>query len=143
MKNIEFDINKLVDKLDNIDNISLDKAVDKACFIVERAARINAPKDTGALARSITHEVEDGTGYIGTNLEYAPYVEYGTGIFAAAGDGRKERWSYQTADGQWHSTVGQRPHPFLHPALDNNRTKVLEAIKKYYIKEIMEAARNA
>lgn len=143
MKNIDFNIDSFIAKAGQIDNIVLDEAVDKACLIVENAAKKNVPVDTGALRRSITHEVENGTGYIGTNLEYAPYVEYGTGIFAAAGDGRKERWSYQTADGQWHSTVGQHPQPFLHPALDNNRKKVMDAIKRYYIKKLKEIAKNA
>jgi HK97 gp10 family phage protein len=139
MNNFDFNIEGLLGKLDHISQISLDKAIDKACFIVENAAKDAAPVDTGILRRSITHEVEDGVGYIGTNVEYAPYIEFGTGVFAAAGDGRKQRWSYQTADGQWHSTIGQHPQPFLQPALDNNRIQVLEAIRDYYKEEIANA----
>ena len=42
---------------------------------------------------SITHEIEETsenrtTGAVGTNLEYAPYVEFGTGIFSSLGNGR-------------------------------------------------------
>lgn len=33
---------------------------------------------TGRLKNSITHAVDDNAVYIGTNLEYAPYVELGT-----------------------------------------------------------------
>ena len=33
---------------------------------------------TGRLKNSITHAVLDNSAYIGTNLEYAPYVELGT-----------------------------------------------------------------
>ena len=38
------------------------------------------PVDTGRLRASITHETvpEEETVYIGTNVEYAAYVEYGT-----------------------------------------------------------------
>lgn len=33
---------------------------------------------TGRLRNSVTHAVKDNTMYIGTNVEYAPYIEYGT-----------------------------------------------------------------
>ena len=38
------------------------------------------PVDTGRLRNSLTHAVESGekSVYIGTNVEYAPYVEFGT-----------------------------------------------------------------
>ena len=38
----------------------------------------NAPVRTGRLRASITHKTQGKTTYIGTNVEYAPYVEYGT-----------------------------------------------------------------
>jgi HK97 gp10 family phage protein len=34
--------------------------------------------DTGNLRNSITHETDSDTAYVGTNVEYAPYVEFGT-----------------------------------------------------------------
>ena len=34
--------------------------------------------DTGRLRGSITHATADDAAYIGTNVEYAPYVELGT-----------------------------------------------------------------
>lgn len=44
----------------------------------EGHAKAICPVDTGRLRNSITH-TEDGTyAYIGTNVEYAPYVELGT-----------------------------------------------------------------
>ena len=33
--------------------------------------------DTGRLRNSISHTVDDEAAYIGTNVEYAPYVELG------------------------------------------------------------------
>lgn len=54
---------------------------------VERAAIRNCPVDTGRLRSSITNEIgQDGEGLlavIGTNVEYAPYVELGTSKMAA------------------------------------------------------------
>lgn len=42
---------------------------------------------TGTLRNSITHQVDIGTQtvYIGSNLEYAPYVELGTGKYYPGG----------------------------------------------------------
>lgn len=54
---------------------------------VERAAKQLCPVDTGRLRSSITNEIgQDGEGLvavIGTNVEYAPYVELGTSKMAA------------------------------------------------------------
>lgn len=39
--------------------------------------------DTGRLRGSISHATDDSNAYIGTNVEYAPYVELGTHKMAA------------------------------------------------------------
>ena len=44
----------------------------------ERHAKKEAPVDTGRLRNSIAHAVKGDAAYIGTNVEYAPYVELGT-----------------------------------------------------------------
>lgn len=74
---------------------------------------------TGNLRNSIVHEVEDDTVVIGTNVHYAPYVEFGTGIHAESGGGRQTPWTYQM-DGKWYVTRGMKPRPFLRPAIENN-----------------------
>ena len=43
----------------------------------EGYAKDDCPVDTGRLRNSISHAVEGDDVYIGTNVEYAPYVEYG------------------------------------------------------------------
>lgn len=62
---------------------AMDKALDKAlemCGLkAEGYAKMICPVDTGNLRNSITHTSgEEQTEYIGTNVEYAPYVEMGT-----------------------------------------------------------------
>ena len=49
-------------------------------LVAEGYAKKLAPVDTGNLRNSITHEVDDvePSAYIGTNVEYAPYVCLGT-----------------------------------------------------------------
>ena len=66
---------------------------------------------------SITHTVDtnEQTAYIGTNSEYATYVEMGTGKYYPGG--RSKPWSYQDENGNWHTTSGQRAQPYLKPAV--------------------------
>ena len=43
----------------------------------EGHAKMITPVDTGRLRNSISHATDDEAAYIGTNVEYAPYVELG------------------------------------------------------------------
>jgi len=60
-------------------------AMGQATLIVTRAARKNAPVDRGPLRASIVPEVVTRdkvvTGIVGSNREYAPYMELGTRPF--------------------------------------------------------------
>ena len=130
--NVEFEgAEKLIARLDKMsDEAALKKSLETAALLVERSAREKAPKDTGALRRSIRSKVEGLEGIIYTPLEYAPYIEYGTGLFAE-GNGRKDvPWNYQDDKGNWHSTSGLKPQPFMRPSLDENRQKILEILKE-------------
>ena len=44
----------------------------------ETHAKKATPVDTGRLRNSISHTVDGEAAYIGSNVEYAPYVELGT-----------------------------------------------------------------
>ena len=54
--------------------------LEKCGLVAEGYAKRLCPVDTGRLRNSITYEVSDAesTMYLGTNVEYAPYVEMGT-----------------------------------------------------------------
>lgn len=124
-------LDKLLDSLEDvIDEDKLNSALGKACAIVERAAKQKAPKGTGELRRSITSKVENREGVIFTPLEYAPYVEFGTGLFAEEGGRQDVPWCYQDDEGEWHSTSGMKPRPFMRPALNENREEILRIIKE-------------
>ena len=135
--NIEFDgIEEFLVRLDKMSDIAkVQDNLSKATLLVEKEAKQNAPKDTGALRRSITSKVEGLEGTVFTPLEYAPYIEYGTGLFAEAGNGRKKvPWNYKDDEGNWHSTSGMKPQPFMRPALDNNREKIKKIFKEGVLK---------
>ena len=116
----------------NPDNLK--QALTKACLLVEREAKKKAPKGNGALRNSITNEVrEEGgeiVGVVYTPLEYAPYVEYGTGLFAEEGGRTDVPWSYQDDKGEWHTTSGMKPQPYMRPALDENREEILRILRE-------------
>lgn len=123
-------LNKTLETLLSTENMT--QAMGQACAAVEASAKKKAPKDSGALRRSIASKVEteggDIQGVVYTPLEYAPYVEYGTGLFAES-DGRTNvPWVYQDDEGNWHSTKGQKPQPFLRPALNENRKTVVKIL---------------
>ena len=137
---MDFDIkfeglDKLIDKIEDFDDVhAMTRAMQDACNIVEGAAIDKAPKKTGALRRSITSKVEvtgnSIEGIVFTPLEYAPYQEYGTGLFAENGNGRKTGWAYEDEKtGETIFTRGNRPHPFLRPAVNENKDKIIKTIK--------------
>jgi HK97 gp10 family phage protein len=55
-----------------------ERALEKIGLVAEGYAKKLTPVDTGRLRNSITHEVDGNDVYIGSNVEYAPYVELGT-----------------------------------------------------------------
>ena len=112
------------------DTGELEATLGKACALVERSAKELAPKDTGALRRSITSKVEGTEGIVYTPLEYAPYIEYGTGLFAENGGRADVPWNYKDDKGEWHSTSGIKPQPFMRPALNQNRENIIRLIKE-------------
>lgn len=65
--------------VDGIDS-AIGAALEEIGLLAENYAAKKCPVDTGNLRASITHAVDAGDNavYIGTNVEYAPYVELGT-----------------------------------------------------------------
>lgn len=97
----------------------------------ESYAKGLAPVDTGALRNSITHKAEGGTMIVGSNVEYAPYIELGTGkeyspppewIENNAKRGRGlDKWYYKDKlTGEWRVGLPQKPRPFLRPAIEDH-----------------------
>lgn len=69
---------------DNTDEVlsALEKAKKRGLEAIGLVAEGHAKKyetavDTGRLRNSISHATDDEAAYIGTNVEYAPYIELG------------------------------------------------------------------
>ena len=73
-----------VDYKDNSEQIlsALEKGIKNGLEAIgltaETYAKQETPVDTGRLRNSISHTVDGEAVYIGSNVEYAPYVELGT-----------------------------------------------------------------
>jgi HK97 gp10 family phage protein len=65
------------------DLADLDRAAAGASRIIATAARVLAPKRTGALSRSIEPAPERGTAAVLASERYAPFVHYGTRYMVA------------------------------------------------------------
>ena len=102
----------------NIKNQAIERALDAIGLQAEGYAKeeISKPKlhadgtirpnvDTGNLRNSINYIVNNDTAYIGTNVEYAPYVEFGT---------------YKS-----------RPYPYLKPAVQEHIPEYRRIVEEY------------
>lgn len=111
------------------------QCIERACLVVEDKAKDNCPVDLGTLRASITHKAvkQNGTieGYVYTNEEYAPHVEFGTGIYADNGQGRQTPWKFKDRKGNWHTIEGQQPKKFISNALKSERDRVAQEFRRF------------
>lgn len=116
------------------------RALTKIGMNIENYAKGYCPKDTGNLQNSITYSVDGDTVVAGTNVEYAPYIELGTGkefepppdwLEAHGAKGRGlDSWVYQDEQGVWHRGFPYRPQKFLQKAIQNHMEEYEEIIEK-------------
>lgn len=130
---MEYDDKEVMENLEKVIKQLLPEAIKqgmtKACLIVQRSAKQKCPVDDGTLRASIRYEASEEQGIIGTNTEYAPYVHEGTGIYAKEGNGRQTPWVYKTAKGEYYTTSGQKPQPFLKDAANENIQNIIECFE--------------
>lgn len=108
--------------------------VNETSINVQNGAKRRCPVDKGRLRSSIAIEPVSGPGYavrVGTKVKYAPYVEFGTGIFSEHPtiQGRQTPWVYPKRGGGFVYTKGQKAQPFLHPAAEEERPNYIAAMR--------------
>lgn len=79
------------------------QALEAIGLTAEAHAKELCPVDTGRLRNSISHARDDTAAYIGTNVEYAAYVELGTSRM--------------------------KPRPYLRPAAEDNADEYKQIVK--------------
>ena len=111
-------------------NDALISGVSKAAMLIQGSAKNKAPVDSGTLRQSIRADKakiqgENVTATVSTNLEYAPYVEFGTGSRGQSTNTNTEvEVSYRS---DWR---GNKAQPFLWPALRENRNNSIKIIRE-------------
>lgn len=141
-------IDRLIIKLNRlgVDTKSyLKTSINKQMRFVQGEAKLLCPVGaTGYLRNSIIVDskvTNTGiTGICSTNVEYAAYVEFGTGPVGAENHAgispnvdisyREDGWCYMNDKGEYIYTKGQPAQPFMYPALKNNEDTVLKEIEK-------------
>lgn len=114
-------IDKALALTDELIQTALEACGDQAVTYAVNNITEKGAVQTGNLRNSITWQMDGNrTVEIGTAVEYAVYVEMGTGIYASDGKGRKIPWTYKDEDGNWHTTKGSHPKPYLKPALEEH-----------------------
>ena len=127
-------LDKLMKKLGELREDSdtiIEKGLLRGAERVSAAAKLRCPVSSGELRNSIhTEKTAPLTVSVGTNLEYAVPVEYGTGTKGdpAVPHTQKEFWRWQDAEGNWHTSHGQEAQPFLRPAVAAQKDNVIKDV---------------
>jgi len=91
---MDFEFNSFFDLAINTLTETENRVLEAIGFYVEGEAKLRCPVDTGNLRSSLDHKIDGKEIIVGTNVEYAIYVEKGT---------RR-----------------MRAQPYLTPAIENN-----------------------
>ena len=121
----------------------LSTAITKATIAVQSLVKAQAPVRSGKLRSSVSFAVSGLRGIVMTNLNYAVYVEYGTGIWGVGPGAKKQPivpvnkkvlatkinpgWGSANSGGYFiigRSSQGQHPNPFFQRAEDEADTVI-------------------
>lgn len=132
------DLDKLMSKFDKLSEIDMEDFVTKATTHVHGQAKQLAPVDKGGLRNSIHMTIVKDTrkvvGCVFTNLEYAPFVEFGTGIRGNGSYKYADKLNFSlTYNEEWPGMVAQ---PYMYPALKSSERLIRSEAKKYLHKDM-------
>ncbi|WP_278475413.1 HK97-gp10 family putative phage morphogenesis protein [Turicibacter sanguinis] len=151
-------VDKLLRKLKRMDidvNDTLAPIMARQAKFVQGEAKDLCPVDQGELRDRIETTTRKSkykvTALVHTNVEYAPYVEFGTGKVGETTPVankypgplayKQTKWRARIPDVGWRYVAGQPAQPFLYPALKNNEEKVRDYVANDLKQVIREARR--
>ena len=99
--------------------------------IIRSQTKQNSRVATGQTKNAWDYVVDEGemTVTIGNSEENSIWEEFGTGIYAVNGDGRKTPWTYKDAKGVTHFTRGKKPMRMLFNAFVTKKNIVIKAFE--------------
>ena len=143
-------LKQLCEKLERLKGIEKDPEIDKelgrGAAMMQGAVKMLTPKDTGNLRNKIFIDHKQLMVYtVETNVEYAMYVEYGTGLLGdpSVPHTSKESWVYYSDKLQrFVTTHGQKPAHMFSKGFQTMHKKVFDNIEKKVQVIIKRAGRN-
>lgn len=110
------------------------KFLEEASGELEAQVKRNTKVDTGKTKGSWEHVVHEHKleAEIGSRYKNALWEEFGTGIYALNGNGRKTKWVYKTPDGKYHTTVGKKPRRALYNAYNTKKNQIINEAKRRF-----------
>lgn len=131
---VEFkDFSKIVIKNINEKGVAW---LEEASGEIEAQTKMNTKVDTGKTKGSWEHRVDENKmeAEVGSRYKNALWEEFGTGIYALNGDGRKTKWVY-TPDGKhFYTTVGKKPRRALYRAFTSLKNKLIKSAQERFKK---------
>lgn len=121
----------------------LDRALLKGGEKIRGNAVLLCLVGTGELRNSIRVQwLAPGIVTVGTNKEYAVFVEFGTGTMGDPGvpHTAKLYWRWQDEQGKWHTSHGHKAQSFLRAAVGKNEEKKIYAIVAEELRKAIENA---
>lgn len=125
---------RLIQRLNNIGKSDLSGAMTKALVLVHGDAKSNAPVaevNGGTLRNSIMMDTKKKgntiEGRVFTNVQYAAYVEFGTGQRGNGSYPYEPKDLKLTYHAEWPGQVAQ---PFMYPALNRHKKYINKLFKE-------------
>ena len=110
------------------------KFLEEASGELEAQVKRNTKVDTGKTKGSWEHVVHEHKleAEVGSRYKNALWEEFGSGIYALNGNGRKTKWVYKTPDGKYHTTVGKKPRRALYNAYNTKKNQIINEGKRRF-----------
>lgn len=106
--------------------------LERAAIIVQSTAKRDAPIKDGRLRGSITRDVKRDVAIVGTNVEYAPHIEYGTRPHIITVKNARVLSDGKQIFGRSVNHQGTKAQPFMRPAIDKNRKNLIKLYRDIY-----------
>lgn len=138
-------LDDIIGKMEKLGGEELvDKALQRTAGLVQGQAKLLAPVASpeyggGDLRDSIkVSDVKNRSVEVFTNSDHAIFNEFGTGTKGdpSVPHTTKESWVYMGTDGQFRTSHGMSPRPFMRPAAEFGRKNIGAIFEDVYEKEL-------
>lgn len=109
--------------------------LEEASGEIEAQTKKNTRVDTGKTKGSWEHIVDEKKleAQVGSRYMNAVWEEFGTGVHALNGNGRKDvPWFYKDQQGVWHRTKGKKPSRAFHNAYTSLKNVIIKSCQQKF-----------